>query len=425
MDLDAKSPGTYQNGPVSPALLSGNGAAPVVAAGAQASSGGIASTLILSFVIAIALLGALIAVDPWKFLAVTRVLDLLIEGGFVQYHDRQPGFIAGLPDPKYYYWARDPIDWRLIGIAALSMMLYPFLKAIQFHRIAQAYGSTASFDQHVRAYLYGDGLDRFLPFNMGMVGMANALAAHGMPEDKAANAAIVSRVFTVFELVVFGAIGLLILGWSTWFSHIFWALIALGLAYYLVTKSGYSYAAPPLRDLWRITHAAFLDLARSNPANLIVICALSLLAFASIDVAVYVLMAAFHSVAVVIAVKPVVLLMSIVSAYIAARLVPVTPGGIGQWEFGFAASLLLAGQDISLPLLCIGALANLLRITTGLLLMMIVVRGEGVPTSLGKVFSAAAKRADTGPPQRHPANVPSEPPAHRLEADRTNGLTAS
>lgn len=356
----------------------------------------------------------------------TRVLDLLIEGGFIQYHDRQPGFIAGLPDPKYYYWAMDPIDWRLVGIAALLMMLYPCMKAIQFDRIARAYGSTASFEQHFRAYLYGDGLDRFLPFNMGMVGMANVLVAHGMPEQRAANAAIISRVFTIFELMFFALIGLLFLGWSNWLSHIFWAALALTVAYYLVSKSGYSYAAPPLRDFARLTRAAFVDLARSHPGTLVSACLLSLVAFATIDVAVYVLMSAFHSVAVVIAVDPVVLLMSIISGYIAARLVPVTPGGIGQWELGFCASLLASDTNISLPLLCIGALANLLRIVTGLFLMSVVLRGEGVPTSIGQVFSVFARGFSAREAAR-PAGprLPQQPPAPRVEVNTADSLATS
>ena len=96
----------------------------------------------LSAVLAVVMLTTLITLaGPWEFIAITRLLDPLVEGGFVQYHDLGPGFIPGLPDVGYYYMSQDPIDWRLVITAAVLMMFYPFFKGIQFHVIARQYGS--------------------------------------------------------------------------------------------------------------------------------------------------------------------------------------------------------------------------------------------------------------------------------------------
>lgn len=348
---------------------------------------GLVGPFVLSVLVAFLLLGFLIAQDPWKVLAVTRVLDLLIEGGIVQYHDRQPGFISGVPLPKYYYWSQEAIDWRLVGIAGLLMMLYPSIKAIQFHCIAKAYGSSSSFSRNFTAYIYGDGLDRYLPFNMGMIGTANALVADGMDRERATAAVTLSRIFTLFEICAFALLGLLLVGWASWISHIFWAIVVCVVAYYLVSSTNRSPAAPRISDIFILARGDLLARSRSSAKLFIASVLLSLLAFGTVDVAIYVLMAAFDTAVLAISVDPSVLLMSIVGGYIAARIVPITPGGIGQWEVGFAATLLLADTDVSIPLLCIGILANVLRIVTGIALMVIVTRGADLGTRLGEVFT--------------------------------------
>ncbi len=63
-----------------------------------------------------------------------------------------------------------------------------------------------------------------------------------------------------------------------------------------------------------------------------------------------------------------VLLMGVVGGYI-ARLIPVTPGGIGQFEWGFAAALYVGG--LGLPeCVAIAILDNFIRYVTGTLLLL-------------------------------------------------------
>lgn len=347
---------------------------------------GLIGIFILSSAIGIGILWVLFAIaGPWDLLAVTRLLDLFIEGGLIQYHDRNPGFIAGIPDVKYYYMSQDPIAWRLVVLAAVFMTLYPTLKAVQFDRIARLYGSPGSLGQHMRSYYYGDGLDRFLPFNLGRVGTTLALSKIGLAPDRAAGAVFISQVFTIFEVAAFALLGLVLLGWTGWFGQIFWALTFLAVAYYLVVHKAEMSVVPPLRDSIHVARNAFGALFRQQPIQFVQLCALSLLAFGSLDIAVYFVMNAFDSAIVLINVPPSVLLMGIIGGYIAARIVPVTPGGIGVWELGFATGLYLGGSDVSLALVGIAFLTNVLRIVSSLLVSGIVTMRYDMKTDLGEV----------------------------------------
>jgi len=351
----------------------------------------LAGAMLLSLALGISILAALIVVvGPWDVLAMTRLLDLLIEGGFIQYHDRNPGFIEGLPSVEYYFMSQDPVDFRLLALAAVLFLIYPSLKALQFHRIARAYGSSGSLGQHLRAYYYGDALDRFLPFNMGRVAVAQILVRENLlSAERAGGAVFLSQLFTVFEIVAFAAIGLAVLGWTDWLTQIFWALAVLAVAIYLVrSPAGRRGVLPPLGTVWREGGRAFAVLGRTAPGTLVTLCVLSLLAFSTVELAVYLTLNAFDTAVVLMAVEPPVLLMGVVGGYLAARLVAVTPGGIGQWELGFATGLYLGAADVSLSLFLVALLSNLLRILTSLSLYAFVTIRFDVPTQIGDVYAA-------------------------------------
>jgi len=75
---------------------------------------------------------------------------------------------------------------------------------------------------------------------------------------------------------------------------------------------------------------------------------------------------AFTSTHVILNVNFTILLMAIVASYI-ARLIPVTPGGIGQFEWGFAAGLYLGGLGWP-ECVTIAVLDNFVRYASGTLL---------------------------------------------------------
>ena len=370
------------------------------------SSGNFVSTIILSYLIAALVLVLLIDyVGTWEILAGTRFLDLLIAFNIVQFHDLPLPRLFVVPKLSIYYDSQYPLDWRVIFIAVLIFVCFSLVKATQFSSIARAYGVKGSFAQHVRAYLYGDGIDRFLPFYIGSVGTAAALAEQGARFDRALSAMVISHSFMIFEVAVFATIGLFFLGWSDWFSQLLWPLVMLGVVY-LATRpdrrsTSSSLGGGRFSSIGRRTFVAgaqaFRALARKEPALLFKLCLLSVLAFALLDLGIYLVVEGFNTPERPYTSPFSALLMGIVGGYI-ARLIPVTPGGIGQFEFGFAAGFFAYGTDISFKLVLVALLATLLRSLTGCLLVGTVVVFFGAPTSLRSVIRIF--RGAEPPPQQ-------------------------
>jgi len=349
-------------------------------------TGNLFAAIVLSCLLAAAFLAALIyRAGAWDIVAMTRLLDPLIAGGIVQYHDQDPGFIKGIPELYLYVYAQDAIDWRLVFFSALVFLGYAGIKAVQFGRIARAYSVGGPSGAHTRSFLYGYGLDQVLPYKLGAVATATSLARQGASAERAASAVFVSDAFTVFEIAVFGTIGLFLMGWSAWLGQIVWAFLIFGLLYVLVrgtgTQTTITLGQRPLRTGMKVLRA----FANERPGELVALCVLSMLAFAVLDLGVYTLMAAFDSVTVLIKVEAPILLMALVSGYI-ARLIPVTPGGIGQFEMGFATALFVGAQDVSVSLTVIAILVSALRVLTGLLLTG-VTGLLGVHTNVREVVS--------------------------------------
>jgi hypothetical protein len=349
-------------------------------------TGNLFAAIVLSCLLGAAFLAALVyRAGAWDVVAMTRLLDPLIAGGVVQYHDQDPGFIRGVPETYLYLYAVDPVDWNLVFVAALILIGYAGIKAVQFGRIARAYDVGGNPDSFARSYLYGYGLDQILPYKLGAVATATSLSRQGASAERAASAVFVSDAFTVFEIIVFGLIGLLLMGWSAWLGQVVWALLIFALLYALVrgtgTQTAITLGQRPLRTGMKVLRT----FANQRPGELVALCALSIAAFAVLDAGVYILMAAFDSVTVLIKVEPSILLMALVSGYI-ARLIPVTPGGIGQFELGFATALFVGAQDVSVSLTVIAILVSALRVVTGLLLTG-VTAFRGVHTNVHEVLS--------------------------------------
>jgi len=93
----------------------------------------------------------------YSILAFTRLLNPLMNAGVVKYHDLNLGFMEGVENLKYYLYAKQPVDWRLVGFCALLYLGFYLLKAVQFHSIARFYKLKGSFGNHTRALYYGVG----------------------------------------------------------------------------------------------------------------------------------------------------------------------------------------------------------------------------------------------------------------------------
>lgn len=312
------------------------------AGGAPTSSGQLIGVLTLSWLVAGGLLAALVnAGGVWNLLANTRLLSLLIESGVVRFHDKQIGPIQGVPELKYYLASQDPVAWGVVLLAAFLMLGYWGLRSVKFHAICSAMGVPGSVGDHSRAYLYGVGLNRWLPFQMGDIGTAMVLRGDAaQPDGKVVGSVYLANVFILFEILFFGTIGLLLLGWGVWIGQIFWPLVILGLAFLVARRGDLSVAARYWQGLGQA-----LSWLLERPLLFFMLAVLTVLAFLFEHVAVYALSQAFTSTNVIINIEFSVFLMALVAGSI-ARLIPVTPGGIGQFEWGFAIAVYLSGTGM-------------------------------------------------------------------------------
>ncbi len=357
------------------------------------SAASFVSSIVLSYTAAALIVVWLIyAVDYWDFLAATRFLDFLIATGVVQFHDAKPSPFT-IPNVGLFFASQHPLDYRVLALSALIFVGFTLIKAAQFSSIARAFGVKGSIGQHMRAYLYGDGIDRFLPYYVGSVGTAAALARQGASFERALSAMVVSHAFMTFEIAVFAVVGVFLVGWSTWLSQLVWPIVILGVAYFVMRAGRGSAASLVADDMYTsigrrtfvVGARSFRILAREEPGLLLKLCLLSVLAFLLLDLAVYLVVEGFNTPARLYTSEFAVLLLGVVGAYI-ARLIPITPGGIGQWELGFAAGFYVYGSDISFNLLLAAFLASLLRTLVGMLLVGIVVVFYGMPTDLRSVI---------------------------------------
>ena len=319
-----------------------------------------------SYLLGAGLLAALIwSSGVWNFISNTRLLSVLIDSGIVSYHDAQGGFIRGVPDLKYFLKSQDPIKWGLVEGAALVFLLFWLIKAAQFHGFCEFAGIRGTFTQHARTFLEGLGVNRMLPFNTGNVRMAKMMASQGEPLDRVAQTIFLGEFFVAIEIVVYAAYGPYGLGWSVWLAQMFWALVILGCCYLMVRPSRI-YPEPSILPIARHEVMPTLRALARQPMTFARLTVLSLLAFGLEDIGAYMIAMAFTSTHVILNVNFSILLMAIVASYI-ARMIPVAPGGIGQFEWGFAAGLYLGG--VGWPeCVTIAILDNFVRYVSGTLL---------------------------------------------------------
>jgi uncharacterized membrane protein (UPF0182 family) len=350
----------------------------------------------LSILIAVVLVGALIYYSgAWNFVANTRLLDLMIGGGIIKYHDKNAGFVEGVPELKYYLMSQDPIRWDLVGVVIAIFLLFFTLKAAQFHGFARLFGIRAGPAQNLRAFSHGLLVEKLFPFGLGDVAAAKTLQDGGAPLDRAKAVSFAGQVAVIFETAVFAVIGLLVIGWSGWLSQIFWPLVMVGVAYLLVRKHRRERAEPGQES----TATQTRKLARilgDRPMSATWLGLLSLVAFGLEDIAAYFTAMAFTGPNVVLQVDFSILLMGVVGSYL-ARLIRVTPGGLGQFEWGFAAALYFGG--VGLPeCVAIAVLDNVFRYIAAAMFYLFTTRRQAVSTGLRSVVAVFTRAVDEPEP---------------------------
>ncbi len=256
---------------------------------------------------------------PWAVLANTRLLDLLINSGVIKYHDRGAGFVEGVADPVYFMKSQEPVIWLVVGLAVVFILVSRLIKAFQYHQIAQHLGLPGAFRHHARAVFTGRAEGR----------------------ERSPDVWSLFRFFLVFEIAVYALAGLFGAGWSSWLIQMLWGLIVFGVMYWWTRPASRPEGGiSPVSAAW----AQVRELA-GRPALFLRLCLLSVAAFGLLDVAAYLVTMSFSTIHVLLHVDFSILLMAFVAGYI-ARLLPLTPGGVGQFEWGFTGALFLGGMGL-------------------------------------------------------------------------------
>ncbi len=300
------------------------------------------STFILSFLAGLGLIGSLVYfAGPWNILANTRLLRLLIDAGVVKYHDRDAGFVQGVANHVYYMKSQEPVEWVVVLLAVALLFLFWILRGVQFHAIARYHAIPGTMGQHARAYLTGLTYSKFMPLHLGDMAATAVLQQEGAPLKRAHSVMFLLRLFLLFSMGAFAFIGLLTIGWASWLAQLLAALLIVGVMYWWVRPlftpgtgiSPWAAAKTHIRELLQ------------RPSRLTRLSLLSLLLFGMEDVVAYLLTMAFSTQQVLLHVPFELLLMAFVCGYL-ARQIPLTPGGIGQFEWGFVAVLYLGGVGL-------------------------------------------------------------------------------
>jgi uncharacterized membrane protein YbhN (UPF0104 family) len=342
---------------------------------------GLAAPFLLAYGAAALLIVALVHYGGvWNVLANTRLLDPLISGGVVALTDQDVGVITGVPDMEYYVRSQDPVDWELVLLAGGMLTLLWGLKAYQFHALSRFAGLDGGFGQHMRAYLHGRGLNRILPYDVGSLATASTLQLQGAELDRANSVVFMSKLFTFFEVVFFALIGLYMGGVTTWAGEIFWPLVILGCAFFVVRPGRDRHGRGALRAAAKQGVRALAE----EPALLIRLCLLSIGAFLLADEAAYLIAQAFTSQHVILNIEGEVILMAVVGGQV-ARLVQFTPGGIGQYEWGFAAALYVGGVGFP-EAATVALLVGFFRYVTGGLVFGALMLTRGVESNMRYVL---------------------------------------
>src|SRR3954469_9836658 len=337
---------------------------------------------LLAYLVAVIAVEQLVSAGGgWNVLGITRLLYPLSQSGVIAVTDADEGFIHGLPDAKFYAYANDSVSWGLVALAALLFLIVWTLKSLQFHMLARFCGADGAYGQHARAYLYGRGINRIFPFDVGKVAAASALEGQGVPLERGAQIVWLAGLFIVFETVTYALYGLVSVGINKWLSMMAWPLIILAGSYIFVrARKGEGGGA----RVWLRTARQGIRAVNTQPGLLIRLAVLSLLAFFLIEVAAYVISQAFTGAFVIINVAFKIVMMGVVGGYI-ARLITVTPGGLGQWEWGFATAVYAGGLGMP-EAVSLAILVTLVRYITGGVLMTGLLLTRGVETDLPTVL---------------------------------------
>lgn len=346
-----------------------------------------------TYAIAFGLIGFLVWVaGPWAVAANTRFLDLLYRTGMVRLTDADQGYFDGAPGIDYFIKSQDWIDWRVVGLAALLLVAVWAMRAARFHTLATTAGIDTSLRRDMRVHLYGEEMGRFLPYELGT---AAALAAYEQDHgERTQRLESLVRLVRVAEIAFFALVTVFLVGFASWFGSMAWALIVLAAATYLATGRVRS-PWHAVRNWYTAARSAVAGIV-FEPSRALLVGIVTLVSFPLEEVVAYFIVQSFTSEHVVLGgATPSVLLLALVAGKLATQ-VRLTPGGLGQFEWAFAASLVASGQGLA-EAVTITLLFSAVRYVTGGIVLAATSIGAGPGTSASEAIRWTLARDESRP----------------------------
>ena len=337
------------------------------------------------------IVGLVFTAGFWEVVANTRALAALIASGIIALGEDDPGLGTGVPAVNLWIRSQEPVTWLLVLLSVILFIAVALLKGVQFHRIARFVGIEGSFGQHMRAFIYGHGIGRMLPYRAGEVAWASALKEQGGATLlQAAQLVFIFKGFLLFEIATFAVIGFILAGLLDWAISLMPPLAILVIAWLLTRRKRNGEELPEGR--WA-TAGRFIAALSKDPQVFVGLVLLSLLSFSLVEFASYIVPQAFTTPIVLlvqdelrfVVVTPPVIIMAVVGGYL-SRLIPVTPGGIGQFELGFALVLAVNALPLSAAVV-VALLVSSVRYLTGALVFGITMMAYGIETDLNRVLT--------------------------------------
>jgi uncharacterized membrane protein YbhN (UPF0104 family) len=166
-------------------------------------------------------------------------------------------------------------------------------------------------------------------------------------------------------------------------NALLWAFIIALVAFLIIRRSRTD--AMSARQALEAARQTLVMLS-SRPVRVLALLALSLISFLLLDVALWLVAAAYTSHNVILHIDHQILLLALVAGYL-AKFVQITPGGMGQFEWAFASALYLSGGVGQPEAMIMALLIGGIRLVTGGATALVIGSLIGVETSFRRVMN--------------------------------------
>ena len=293
----------------------------------------------------------LVVVEPVQLLANLTILDDLADLGVVRDMDVGTGFIMAAPE--YMLKSRRAVVGSLLAISFLAIAGSYLARAFRIRLLGNHYGIPSSVNNQILAYFYGRGINTVLPFGPGELGSAQILERNGAEREQAYLTVFAARIFEVVGIAGFLLIALALSGWGGAIVPFLFCAILVVLITIATRPVGNAFANPSAfrTGLWEAVQGSYFvrvlrELAETSFGLAVGLTCLSVFALGLELAGLYFLKQAFSS-------REFFLLSDLpLSAYMMAigaanltRVIPLTPGGMGLYEFVLVTVFSIYGGD--------------------------------------------------------------------------------